>query len=139
MWQAWIFLALTIIFWGAAPILEKYGLRYTDEFTAVFIRSTAVFFVLLLTLTFTNKKQLLCKLSLKPVLIFTLSGILAGLLGMWTYFKFLKLNPSSKAVPLSATYPLITVMLSIVFLGETISWQRALGTVLIILGVILVK
>ena len=135
----WFFLFLTIICWGSAPILEKYGLREIDEFTALFIRSTVIFFILFFAFSITGKISTLSKISIKIIVIFALSGILAGLLGMWTYFKVLKLNPSSKIVPLAAVYPLITALLSIFFLKEEVSWQRILGTVLIILGVLLVK
>ncbi|UCC94754.1 MAG: EamA family transporter [Candidatus Omnitrophota bacterium] len=139
MWQTWLFLTLTALCWGIAPILEKYGLKDTDEFAAVAVRSFAIFFVLLAIFVFTGKMQTIFTFPLKKIIIFSLSGLLAGLLGMWTYFKALKMSPSSKIVPLVATYPLITVILSVFLLKEEVSWQRILGTILIILGVLLVK
>jgi transporter family protein len=139
MWQTWLFLILTVIFWGTAPILEKYGLRYTDEFSALFIRSIAIFFILLIVFSLKGRITSLFEVPPRALVVFTLSGLLAGLLGMWTYFKVLKINPSSKVVPLVATYPLITAILSLLFLRENVSWQRILGTILIIIGVLLVK
>ncbi len=58
---------------------------------------------------------------------------------MWTYFKVLKMGPSSKIVPLAATYPLVTAVLSVLILREEVSWQRIVGTGLIIIGIFLVK
>ena len=139
MWEAVFFLVLTIIFWGTAPILEKYGLQYSDELSALFIRSTAIFVALVFIFIATGKTRLLVKVPLKSIVAFGASGILAGLVAMWTYFKVLKINPASKVVPLASTYPLITAILSIVLLREGLSWQRILGTSLIVAGVLLVK
>ena len=139
MWQMWFFLLLTIICWGSTPILEKIGLKSSDIFTALFIRSTAVFLVILAAFGLSGKFSDLSKLSWKTVAIFSASGIMACLLGMWTYFKVLKLNPSSKIVPLAATYPLITALLSVLILREGLSWPRIIGTILIISGIMLVK
>ncbi|MFC2061361.1 EamA family transporter [Elusimicrobiota bacterium] len=51
----------------------------------------------------------------------------------------LKDAPASKAVPISATYPLIAAVLGVIILKENVTLIRLLGTVLIISGVCLVK
>jgi len=139
MWQSWFFLILTVILWGTTPILEKTGLKGTDPFSALFIRSAAVFFILTLVFFATGRINSLYKIPPKALVLFSLSGILAGLLGMWTYFKVLQINPSSKIVPLAATYPLVTAILAVLILKEGFSWQKLLGTVLIVSGILLVK
>lgn len=139
MWQSWLFLILTIIFWGITPILEKPGLKNTDPFNALFIRSTTVFLILIIIFVISGRISTVLKTPPKTLLLFSLSGILAGLLGMWTYFKVLQINPSSKIVPLSAIYPLVTAILSVLILKEDFSWQRLIGTVLIVSGIFLVK
>ncbi len=130
---------LTVIFWGVAPILEKSGLGSVDEFTALFIRSTAIFIILLIFFSASGRLSSLSKVSLKTIVLFSLSGICAGLLGMWTYFKVLKDNPSSRIVPLVATYPLITALLGVFILKEGFSWSKTIGTLLIVGGILLVK
>ncbi len=139
MSQMWLFIILTIICWGSAPILEKYGLRDIDPISAVFIRSLAILCILLIVFSFNGRISVLWKTPLKTTLVFTLSGFLAGLAGMWTYFKALKMAPSSKIVPLVAIYPLMTAVLSVFILKEQFSWIRLLGTALIVIGVLLVK
>jgi transporter family protein len=135
----WIFIILTIICWGSAPILEKYGLRDIDPISAVFIRSVAILFMLIIIFSFNGRISVLWKTPPKTLIIFTASGFLAGLAGMWTYFKALRMAPSSKIVPLVAIYPLMTAILSVLILKEEFSWIRILGTVLIVVGVLLVK
>jgi len=139
MWQAWIFLILTVILWGTAPIIEKTGLKGADEFTAVFIRSTAIFLIIFVAFGLSGKFSSLAKIPLKTIAIISAGGICAGLLGVWTYFKVLKVTPASKIVPLAATYPLVTAILSVLILKEEFSWLRLVGTVLIVLGIFLVK
>lgn len=140
MSQMWLFILLTIICWGSAPILEKYGLGGgIDEISAVFIRSVAIFLMLIVAFSFSGRVSVLWKAPPKTILVFTISGFLAGLAGMWTYFKALKMAPSSKIVPLVAIYPLLTAILSVLILKEQFSWLRILGTILIVAGVLLVK
>ena len=121
------------------PILEKSGLKTVDPFSALFIRSTAIFILLLIVFSVSGKIKFVFKTPPKVALLFVVSGLLAGLLGMWTYFKALKINPASKIVPLAAIYPLVAAVLSIYLLGERITIARIIGTMLIIIGVLLVK
>jgi len=64
MWQAWIFLILTVILWGTAPIIEKTGLKGADEFTAVFIRSTAIFLIIFVAFGLSGKFSSLAKIPI---------------------------------------------------------------------------
>jgi len=70
----------------------------------------------------------LTKVSLKNYTLFTASGVMAGLVGMWTYFYLLKSGMTSKIVPIAASYPLITAILSIAILGEAVTLQRVIGS-----------
>tara|TARA_B100000315_G_scaffold259426_1_gene315450 strand:- start:3143 stop:3562 length:420 start_codon:yes stop_codon:yes gene_type:complete len=139
MWQGWFFLLLTIVLWGTTPILEKSGLKSTDPATALFIRSCAVFFCMIVWFGLSGRIAQVVKLPAKTILIFCLSGLFAGFLAMLTYFKILKVNPTSKIVPLTSTYPLFTAVLSLLILKEGFSWQRIIGTILIAGGVLLVR
>ena len=137
--DVWFFLLITILCWGFAPILEKAGLKAVDPFLAVFIRSAAVFVILCLVVVASGRIKLVPKVPLKSLALFVLSGLLASLVGMWSYFKVLKISPASKIVPLSAVYPLVTAVLSVLLLRENVTLFRVIGTVFIILGVILIR
>ncbi len=132
-------LLLTALLWGSSPILEKIGLGRVDPLTAVTIRSLAITIILLVFLALTGKIKDLFNIDPKSLIIFSISGFLAGFLGMWTYFGALKLGATSKIVPIAATYPLVTAILSIIILKEGVTLFRIIGTVFIILGVWLVK
>jgi len=134
-----ILLLLTAILWGSSPILEKIGLGKTDPLTAVTIRSLAISVILLIFITVTGKVREILSVDLKSLVIFSVSGFMAGLLGMWTYFGALKLGATSKVVPIAATYPLVTAILSVIILKEGVTPARLVGTLLIISGIWLVR
>lgn len=134
-----ILLAITALCWGLSPILEKMGLAKVDPLIAITIRSFAISIVLAVIMTVTGRIKDLIAVDTKGLLIFASSGILAGLLGMWTYFAVLKLQPVSRIIPIVAAYPLITVVLSLLILKEGVTLAHILGTVLIIAGIWFVK
>ena len=134
-----ILLLLTALLWGSSPILEKIGLGKTDPLTAVTIRSLAISIILIIFLTVTGKIREIFSVDSKTLAIFAVSGFMAGLLGMWTYFGALKLGATTKIVPIAAAYPLVTAVLSVIILKEGVTLLRLIGTVLIIVGIWLVK
>lgn len=134
-----ILLIITACLWGTTPVLEKMGLGKTDPLTGVTIRSLAVTIALLLYTTVTGRIGQIFKADGRTIAIFSITGLMAGLFGMVTYFAALKKGATSEIVPIAATYPLITAVLSILILGEQVTALRLAGTVCIILGIWLVQ
>ncbi len=134
-----LLLAVTALLWGATPILEKMGLSKVDPLVGVTIRSAIVTAGLLILTISLGKGRDLISVDGKSLLLFGASGLLAGLFGMWTYYTALKMEATSKIVPIAASYPLVTALLSVVILDEGLSLPRVIGTVLIVSGLWLVK
>ncbi|NLW34960.1 MAG: EamA family transporter [Syntrophorhabdus aromaticivorans] len=134
-----VLLLITMLFWGTTPLLEKLGLEEVDPLTGIFIRSLAVTVVLFVLYLSTGRLHELTRISGRNMILFTASGVLAGLLGMWTYYYLLKMGMTTKIVPIAASYPLITALLSILILGEDVTLQRIIGIVLTIFGIVLIK
>jgi transporter family protein len=137
--RVFLLLVLTAILWGGTPIVEKTALKATAPLPGLLVRNVFVALLLILAVTFMGKWQEVINISNRNKVFFCLTGLMAGLLGMYTYFTALKMSPVTKAVPIAAAYPLVAAVLGIIFLGEKITFLRILGTVLIILGVWLVK
>jgi transporter family protein len=133
------FLLATMILWGSTPLIEKLGLKDVDPLMGIFIRSLVITVILFVFYLFSGRLNELTKITVKNFSLFAASGIMAGLIGMWTYFYLLKEGMTSKIVPIAASYPLITAVLSIFVLGEQVTLQRIIGIVLTIVGIILVK
>jgi len=135
-----IFLLIaTMVLWGSTPLIEKLGLKDVDPLMGIFIRSLVITVILFVFYLFSGRLNELTKITVKNFSLFAASGIMAGLIGMWTYFYLLKEGMTSKIVPIAASYPLITAVLSIFVLGEQVTLQRIIGIVLTIVGIILVK
>lgn len=134
--NAFILWFLTIFFWGITPIIEKIGLKSVEPLLALFIRTFSaligIFLILLLTSSFNTSS-----LTFKNVGILSLSGILGGFLGMFTYFLLLKAKNASQIVPLTSTYPLVATFLAVIFLKEELTLFKILGTIFIVVGIYL--
>ncbi|MBM4331758.1 MAG: hypothetical protein FJ117_11135 [Deltaproteobacteria bacterium] len=134
-----IFLFLTTLFWGVAAIFDKMALGKTAPFAGMMVRQfilTGIIFVMALS---SGRLGGMGTLDWRSVLFFGLSGICGGAAGLWTYYHALRLGGASMVVPITATYPLITALLSWAILQESFTVTRLIGTALIVLGVWLVK
>src|SRR5512137_1269592 len=134
-----LLLFVTMLLWGSTPLLEKMGLKEVEPLTGILIRSGAITIVLLIVYMFNGRIHELTKVSLKNYSLFAASGIMAGLVAMWTYYYLLRTGMTSKIVPIAASYPFITALLSIVILGEQVTFQRIIGIGFTITGIILVQ
>jgi len=132
-------LVITMLLWGTTPLMEKVGLREVDPLIGVFLRSVAVVIVLAVVFMFSGRYGELARVSPKNLALFAGSGIMAGLIAMWTYFYVLKSGMMSQIVPITASYPLITALLAFLVLGESFSAQRAVGIIMTVIGIVLIK
>ncbi len=129
----------TALLWGTTPIFEKIGLAKVEPLIGVTIRSAIVTAGLFLLTFLTGKGRTLMELDGKSLFLFGASGMMAGLLGMWTYYGALRMEVTSKVVPIAASYPLVTSLLSVLVLKEEVTLHRVIGTALIVSGIWLVK
>lgn len=127
-----------VLIWGITPVMDKTALKETDPLTGVIIRSITVFIAAISLMIITGRTREVIATPPKALLLFSISGLLAGFVAMIAYFGALRLEPASKIIPLVAIYPLLTVISSVIFLGEKITLTRLIGTTLIISGLFLV-
>ncbi|OAQ21464.1 EamA family transporter [Thermosulfurimonas dismutans] len=130
---------LTLFFWGSSPLLEKVALKAVSPLLALAVRTGVAALILVLVALLTGEVREVQELSLRNVLVLGASGLLAGVLGMFTYFSLLKTGAASKIVPLTAAYPLVTAFMALVFLKEDLSWERLLGILLTVTGLIILQ
>jgi transporter family protein len=100
-----LLLIVTALLWGFTPIIEKVASTKVDPLVGVTVRSASVMVSLFLLSFFLGKGKALMEVDGKSFLLFSASGMMAGLLGMWTYYSALKMEPISKIVPIAAAYP----------------------------------
>src|SRR6266478_4569438 len=124
------FAALTAIF-------GKVGVTELNSNLATFIRTLVILAVSALLITARGEWQRPDTLSSKGVVFLVLSGVATGL--SWLcYFRALQLAPASRVAPLDKLSVALVIIFSIVFLGEPLTWQTAVGGSLIVGGVLLI-
>lgn len=134
--SAFVLWILTLLFWGVCPIIEKVGLKEIDPLLGLFIRTSFSFLALGTTVFLTGSFRVEA-ITFKTVFILSLSGIIGGFLGMLTYFSLLKAKEASQVVPLTSAYPLVSTLLAIFFLKESLTLAKALGILLVVSGLFL--
>jgi drug/metabolite transporter (DMT)-like permease len=67
------------------------------------------------------------------------TGLFASFLGIWLFFAGVREAGPSNASIIMNVEPVLTVILSVVVLGETLEWMQGLGGLLIIAGLIFLQ
>jgi len=137
--ESWIFVVLATIFWGLAPIFGKLGLESMGALTGVSLRSWVISLILLLVGVGTGSLGDIAHLSTRSIVLIFAEGIFAGLLGHFSYFLALKAGEVSRIAPLVMTYPVITFLTGVLFLGESWNYTKIGGVALIVVGAILLN
>jgi transporter family protein len=140
--QGWLFWSLlSAVFAGATAILAKLGVEKIDSNLATAIRtSIVVVFTWLIVLVAPEESTApssLAMISGKSWIFLTFSGLATGLSWM-CYFRALKLGPASRVAPIDKLSVALVIVLSALFLGERLTWAKALGGLLIVSGAIVI-
>ena len=136
MW--WIYALLSALFASLTAILAKAGIKDVDSDLATAIR-TLVIMVITWTIVFFkgNFAILTSSLNKNNIIFLILSGIATGLSWLF-YFKALQLGKVSQVAPVDKLSVALTIILSVLFLNESLTLKTALGAILITGGVLLV-
>ena len=122
--------AVAILLWGINGLFMKLGTNRINARSMVFWVTAG--FVVLLPLLFSATT--LSGLSTKVIVIGLIAGAVNGL-GNWAVFACLERGAkASVAIPLTALYPLWTVLLATAFLKERPSALQWLGIALALSG-----
>jgi len=102
------------------------------------VRSSVVAVFLLALSPLLDRKREFLKARLRTVAVLVAGGIVALGLGWFLLAYSFVVTVESRAVPISSTTPLFSTLVGLVFLHEKVNWKNALGSVVIVLGIILV-
>ncbi len=133
------FSLLAAIFWGLTPVVEKLGLYRVAPIVGVAVRTVAIAVMLIAIILFSGQLKAVMSIDARTAFYLILGGVMAGLCGQWAYFKALKYSESSRVVPIAGTYPLIALITSMVFLKEELTLAKAIGTLLVVAGIFLLR
>lgn len=131
MW--WIYALLSAFFAALTAVFAKVGIKGVDSDLATAIR-TVVILIIAWIITFVKGSAVtITALSKQNFLFLGLSGIATGLSWIF-YFKALQIGKVSQVAPVDKLSVALAIILSVLFLGEALTWKNAIGAVLIIAG-----
>lgn len=132
----WLLMVLvTLIFWGGTGITQKLA---TNRISArlTFFWFALAFVPVSVGLCLSGQAQ--WNYSIGTMALGFSGGLLLGLASLPLFVALERGGKASIVVPLVALYPLLTVLLALVFLGEQLGARQWLGVVLaIVAGVLL--
>ena len=131
MW--WIYALLSAFFAALTAIFAKVGLENVNSNLATAIRTIVVVVLIWLIVFFRNEYKGIGELSQRNWIFLGISGLATGLSWIF-YFKALQKGEVTKVAGVDKLSLALTIILAILFLGETLTWKTAVGAVLIIAG-----
>ncbi len=136
--MTWLIWALLSAFFAAATaILAKLGVAGVDANFATAVRTTVVVVFTWLIAYVARAPGTFHVPSNKTWLFLALSGLATGL--SWLcYFRALQVGPASRVAPIDKLSVVLVIVFAIVFLGEKLTWGKAVGGALICAGAIAV-
>lgn len=132
--SAYVFLLLNTALWGCAAPIIKYTFQFTSPYTFLLYRyliATAIFLPIFLVYRSRHKPHIN---QLQTILLAILSGPLCLI------FSFSGLSKTSaiEASIIGSTGPLLTVLMCLIFLKETVSKKEWRGIALALLGTLFI-
>jgi DME family drug/metabolite transporter len=130
---AQFFALLTALAFATSNVSVKRGFRYSTPMTATVV-SLVIHTIMLWSALFLTGG--IPKVALAGVMAIVISSLLQPAIRHFHYSGIHKLG-TSRAVTLRNSYPFLTVIAGIVFLGEPLTLLGIIGTLLVVTGIVL--
>ncbi|MCJ8209158.1 EamA family transporter [Mucilaginibacter sp. RS28] len=131
MW--WIYALLSALFAALTAIFAKIGIKGVNSDLATAIRTVVILITAWAIVIFKNQASEIATLTKTNWTFIILSGLATGLSWIF-YFRALQLGEVSQVAPVDKLSVALAIALSVIFLGEPLTWKNAIGAVLIISG-----
>ena len=131
MW--WFYALLSALFASLTAIFAKIGITNVNSNLATAIRTVIILIVAWGIVIARGETKGIGTLSKHNLLFIVISGVATGLSWIF-YFKALQLGKVSQVAPVDKLSVALTIVLSVIFLGEALTIKTAIGAVLIVAG-----
>lgn len=124
---------------GAAAftaILAKIGIEGVPSTLATAIRTVIITLFAWAITSGLKEHHALSNVSRRSMLFLVLSGLATGVSWL-AYFRALQMAPASRVAPIDKLSLPLTIILAMVFLGESATWRVGIGVALMTAGAIL--
>jgi transporter family protein len=136
-WNSWqVFAVGSALFAGLTAVLAKVGVENVGSNFATFIRTCIILLMTAIILSVRGEWQSPSSLPAKSVTFLVLSGVATGL--SWLcYYRALQMAPASQVAPIDKLSVAVAIALAVIFLGEKLTPQVALGGGLVVAGAVI--
>jgi bacterial/archaeal transporter family protein len=117
-------------------IFGKLGVAGMNSDLATFIRTIIILGVTALIITARGVWGATGDIAWKGVAFLVLSGVATGFSWLF-YYRALQIGPASQVAPLEKISVAFTVILAVLFLGETLTLRVAMGGGLVVAGAVI--
>lgn len=130
----WILLAFgSALFSGLTSITAKCGIKKTDSTVATAIRTGVVLVCSAIMVCVVGSRGELPEIDAKSWTFLALAGIATG--ASWLcYFKAISTGDINKVVPLDKSSTVLTAIIAMIFLGESVTVPKVTGLIVITVG-----
>lgn len=129
----WVFALLSAFFAALTTIFAKLGIQNVSSNLATAIRTVVILFIAWAIVLGTGEVKTIGTLGTRTWVMLILSAVATGL--SWLcYFRALQIGKASFVAPIDKSSVVMILVLSVIFLGEPLTWKSVLGTVLIVGG-----
>lgn len=126
----------TIIFWGLWGFFSKLAVQKIGLQVAIFSYSISLV-IMIAYLLFTSQLFPL-KSDSMGILYAVLAGASVGIASVFIY-TLLGIRPAGITIAITAIYPMVTLLLSMLFLKETLNLTQTLGIILALVALVLLN
>ena len=134
MW--WIYALLSAFFAALTNIIKKIGIKGIDSNLATAIRTVVILLLAWAIVFFKGGQTGISGLTKQNWVFLILSGLATGLSWIF-YFKALQMGKVSQVAPVDKASVAIALILSVIFLGEPLTYKTIIAVLMIIGGTII--
>lgn len=127
-----------MVCWGIAPVFGKLGLAETAPMAGLAMRTYLSASILTVWAARHGIFPQMKDIPIKSIIFLGIEGILATLIGDWAYYGALKYGEVSSVTLVLSCSPVISMLVAGLLLNEQITWLRAFGALLAVVGLMLV-
>jgi DME family drug/metabolite transporter len=121
--------------WTVSAILYRRAVLVVKPISANIVRCVCTGLILVGGLAVIGRFQVLTSLPAYAIVLACLSGVVGLGFGDTLYMVSLKLIGVARAVPITCTYPLFSLLLAVFLQGQAVTLQVVLGAVVIVFGI----
>ena len=138
MAQTYTYFILILLAWGLWGFFGKYALKFVGPISLILFETIGAIIFQLIVLIFLFYSKNKFDANASGISLIMLAAFF-GVIGSTLFFFTLSKTKASVLVPLTSIYPVVTVLLSFVFLKEKVTLAQGIGIVFAVAASILLS